>query len=428
MRAAALASAGVALLVVPFWPRAADAQASFVGITFMADSNGISQTGGSPGSQGYPQQANQTAHTTARIDTGPNGQALASSQWPGDFVGNFGSLAQVFGAPPEAGQANYPVRAEASSSGQQEATAEPGMSAKADGPTAEAVALMDGYDGGESMKFGNIDSRSTTALEGDLGVARAATTITDFTFGGQITIRSIKTSAGASTDGTSGKAEGSTLVEGLEVAGQPAWVDESGVHAGDQNEPNPGDAVAQLIIDEVLSNFKDGMQVDMRTTRASSRSEGSVQEYRSGALAITVTLGDPSGDGGVGTFVMGGSNAFVDAAGDLSSGGETEVPFSFETPSVDVAAPPAAVADVPIPTGGGSITPSAPAAVRTPATPEAPFVSEPAGVTRFAGVGFTMPFFVLLGSILLGRGLNDLHRTLVGAPTSMPCLAERESP
>ena len=124
LRAAVLLSAGMAIIAAPFWLHPAEAQTGFVGYTFLADSDGIDQTGGSPGSQGYPQQANETAHTTARIDTGPNGQALASSQWPGDFVGNFGSLAQVFGAPPEAGQANYPVRAEASSSGQQQATSE----------------------------------------------------------------------------------------------------------------------------------------------------------------------------------------------------------------------------------------------------------------------------------------------------------------
>src|SRR5687768_4772833 len=144
---ALLLALGAVLLAVPFRLQPARAQTGFVGYLFTADSDGIDQTGGSPGSQGYPQQANETAHTTARIDTGPNGYALASSQWPGDFVGNIGSLAQVFGAPPEAGQLNYPVRAEASSSGQQKATADPGMSASADGPTAEAVALFEGYDG-----------------------------------------------------------------------------------------------------------------------------------------------------------------------------------------------------------------------------------------------------------------------------------------
>ena len=422
--AVVLLAVGAALLAVPFWMQPARAQTGFVGYLFTADSDGIDQTGGSPGSQGYPQQANETAHTTARIDTGPNAHALASSQWPGDFVGNIGSLAQVFGAPPEAGQLNYPVRAEASSSGQQQATADPGMSAKADGPTAEAIALFEGYDGGESMSFGNIESRSTTALEGDLGVARATTTITDFTFGGQIKIKSIKTAAGVSTDGQKGTAEGQTLVSGLEIAGQPAYVDQDGVHAGTQGQPNPADAVAQLIIDEVLSNFEQGMKVDMHTTGAFKRSEGGLQEYRSGALVITVVLGDPSGDGGVGTFVMGGSNALVSASPDSASGiPEVTVDSTDLGPFDDGGS--VAVAEVPTPSGGAPVTPTSPPSSST----DPPSDSSPLGlVARFGGLGFAMPFFVLLGSLVLGRGLHVLHGTLVNAPASTMCIAEQESP
>jgi hypothetical protein len=414
---------GAALVAIPFAVPPARAQTGFVGYLFTADSDGIDQTGGSPGSQGYPQQANETAHTTARIDTGPNGYALASSQWPGDFVGNVGSLAQVFGAPPEAGQANYPVRAEASTSGQQEATASPGMSASAKGPTAEAVALYDGYDGGESMSFGNVESRSSNALEGDVGVARASTNITDFTFGGQIKIKSIKTEAGASTDGTTGKAEGQTLVNGLEVAGQPAYVDQDGVHAGTEGQPNPADAVAQLLIDQVLSNFKDGAQVDMHTTNAFKRSEGGLQEYRSGALVITIVVGDPSGDGGVGTFVLGGSNALASASADSLSGIPDATPGATDVGSFDVAQGDA-VADVPIPSGG-SAAPSTPApsvAGGGPSTGPSALA-----VSRFSGLGFAMPFFVLLGSLVIGRGLHLLHGTLVNAPLTTACIAEKES-
>lgn len=415
---------GVALLAFPFTVRPARAQTGFVGYLFAADSDGIDQTGGSPGSQGYPQQANETAHSTARIDTGPNAHALASSQWPGDFVGNFGSLLQVFGAPPEAGQLNYPVRAEASSSGQQEATAEPGMSASAKGPTAEAVAFVDDYDGGESMSFGNVESRSSTALEGDLGVARATTNITDFTFGGQITIESIQTSAGASTDGTQGKAEGHTLVKGLKIAGQPAYVDQDGVHAGEQGQPNPADAVAQLIIEQVLSNFEDGLKVDMRTTGAFKRSEGSLQEYRSGALVITVTLGDPGGDGGVGTFVLGGSNALVSASPDSASGIPEATVDSFDVGAFDAPSP-AALAEVPIPSGGAAPATEAPPAAADEGPAEAPNLGL---VSRFSGLGFVMPFFVLLGSLAIGRGLHVFHDTLVRAPAATACLAEQESP
>ena len=413
---------GVALVAVPFAVPPARAQAGFVGYLFTADSDGIDQTGGSPGSQGYPQQASETAHTTARIDTGPNGYALSSAQWPGDFIGNVGSLAQVFGAPPEAGQLNYTVRAEASSSGQQEVTASPGMTASAKGPTAEAVAIFDGYNGGESMSFGNMESRSSTALESGVGVARASTNITDFNFGGQIRIKSIKTSAGASTDGTTGKAEGQTLVNGVEIAGQPAYVDQDGVHAGTQGQPNPADAVAQLLIDQVLSNFKDGAQVEMRTTNAFTRSEGPLQEYRSGALVITVIVGDPSGDGGVGTFVLGGSNALVSASADSLSGVADSAPGATDVGSFGgpVAEP---VADVPIPSGG-SVAPSASAPA--PSTDNSNASPDLGLVSRFRGLGFVMPFFVLLGSVVIGRGLHVLHGTLVNARPTTACIAGRE--
>ena len=415
---------GAVLVAVPFVVAPARAQTGFVGYLFTADSDGIDQTGGSPGSQGYPQQAFETAHTVARIDTGPNAYALASAQWPGDFLGNVGSLAQVFGAPPEAGQLNYPVRAEASSSGQQEVAASPGMSASAKGPTAEAVALFDGYNGGEAMTFGNIESRSSTGLEGDLGVARASTNITDFVLGGQIKIKSIKTSAGASTDGTTGKAEGETLVSGVEIAGQPAYVDQDGVHAGTQGQPNPADAVTQLLIDQVLSNFKDGAQIDMHTTNASTRSEGALQEYRSGALVITVIAGDPSGEGGIGTFVLGGSNALVTASPDSLSGVAESEPGATDVGPFDAGVG-GSVADVPIPSGG-SAAPSAPAPA--PAGDDSSTGAPALGlVSRFSGAGFVMPFFVLLGSLVIGRGLHVLHGTLVNAPLTTACIAEKES-
>jgi hypothetical protein len=47
-------------------------------------------------------------------------------------------------------------------------------------------------------------------------------------------------------------------------------------------------------------------------------------------------------------------------------------------------------------------------------------------VSRFRGIGFVMPFFVLLGSAAIGRGLHVLHGTLVNAPASAACLAEQE--
>jgi hypothetical protein len=160
----------------------------------------------------------------------------------------------------------------------------------------------------------------------------------------------------------------------------------------------------------------------MRTTSAFTRSEGALQEYRSGALVITVIAGDPSGDGGIGTFVMGGSNALVSASPDSGSGvpeaavGGTDV-GSFDTPTGTP------LADVPIPAGGAPAPTAAPAPTGDGSSTASPNLGL---VSRFSGLGFVMPFFVLLGSLLIGRGLHVLHSTLVNAPLTTACIAERE--
>jgi hypothetical protein len=125
----------------------------------------------------------------------------------------------------------------------------------------------------------------------------------------------------------------------------------------------------------------------------------------------------------VGTFVMGGSNALVSASPDSLSGlpeptvGATDV-GSFDAPA---ASP---LAEVPIPSGGPAATSApAPAAAGEDAPSAAPTLGL---VSRFTGLGFVMPFFVLLGSLAIGRGLHVLHGTLVNAPASTACLAEQE--
>ena len=138
-RAALMVLVGAVLVVGPFVVPSSAQQEELIGYLGVADSDAVTQTGGDPSNQGYPQVQSKTAHTYSSLDTGENGLALSSSQWPGEFVGNAGSLLQVFGAPAEAGALNYPVRAEASTAGPSESS-DLGMTARVDGPLAEAIA------------------------------------------------------------------------------------------------------------------------------------------------------------------------------------------------------------------------------------------------------------------------------------------------
>ena len=421
-RALLLLAAGATLLVGTVGSHAAAqtaAQANddpgLIAYNLLGDSDAISLYGGQQAAQGYPQAVSQTAHTETRVVTGPNSSALASMQWPGKFLGNLGSLIQVFGGPPEAGGLNYPVRAEASSSGPTRAE-DNGAVAVAEAAIAEADARIEGFDdGADFMSFGDARTTSHSSLTDGLGVTKTTATVTDIVLGGgAITIDSVVTRASVSTDGVKGVANGEAVVSGLEVGGQPATVDEDGVHfAGSQN-PNPVDAVGQAVIDEALANFSDGFTVDMYVSEPTTRDEGGLQEYRSGSLVILMTFGDASGDGGDGAFVVGGSNAYAQATQGFPAP-------ALPTPTIDPVGEPGSSGGFVAP-GGTTPPPSTAGPVpEETAAPDAavPAVALPASpIARFTGVPFVMPFFVLLASVLVGRGLDNLHRSLAAAPVA----------
>ena len=424
-RAGASVLAGVALMAAPFLVPDAHAQDSLIGYLGLADSDGIAQTGGAPTSQGYPQAQSKTAHTFSSIDTGPNGLALASTQWPGELAGNVGSLAQVFGAPEEAGAANYPVRAEASTAGPAEAS-QPGMRARVEGAVAEATASSEGFDGAgsELLTFGDVQTVSRSeVVEGEVVVTSTAT-VTDIEIGGVITIDSVQTTAIARSDGAEGANNGSATVSGLEVAGQPARVDEDGVHAGSSSSDNPADAVAQAVIDQVLSNFADAFVVEMYMSKPSVRDEGPIQEYRSGALIVTMQVGDPeAGEGGDGVMAIGGSNAYAQAA----TGTPFAPPTSVAVPPPPDLAPPSepTFAAPDLDTGSDVPLPESPTTTEAPTEVAAPPILETVPIVdRFGGLGFAMPFLVLLGGILAGRGLHRFHAAVVRPGGAGGCLID----
>lgn len=412
VRAGLTVIAGLGLAVAPLVASPAGADHShelFVGFTFVADSDGYNMTGGDPKQQGYPQGQGSVAHTQARVTTGPAGHALASTAWPGSFFGNFGSLIQAFNAPEEAGQLNYPVRAEAQSSGPT-SDERPGMTAVADGELAEALATSNRPTVQGAFSAGQITTFSQSMIDGEFGVSKGETHMQDVEIGGGvITIDSVVTVAEARTNGIEGSNSGRTVVEGMEVGGNPVTVDQDGIHAGGEQNDNPGNAVTQALVDNVLSNA----QMEIYLTEPISRSEGSVQEYRSGSLIIEWELseGDPRYDNGA-IFVieLGGSGAYVQA----------QSAILFQPPDITVP-------DFSAPVVGG--TSPEPPAPTTPASPEPteiaappssqvrPIASEPV-VDRFDGIPWLLMLAIVAGSLLAGRGLTRFHAALVEAPPS----------
>jgi hypothetical protein len=414
LRALATVVAGVGLAVAPLVTQPAGADHSgelFVGFTFLADSDGYKMTGGDPKAQGYPQGQGSVGHTQARLSTGPAAHALASTAWPGGFFGNFGSLIQAFGAPPEAGQLNYPVRAEAQSSGPT-TDERPGMKALAEGELAEATSTTNQPRVEGAFSAGQIDTLSRSTIEGEFGVTRAETTMSDVVVAaGTVTIDSVVTVAEARTNGIEGSNGGRTVVEGMEVGGQPVVVDENGVRAGDSQNDNPANAVTQALVDNVLTHA----QMEIYLTEPLSRSEGGVQEYRSGSLIIVWQLseGDPRyEDGAIFVMEFGGSGAYVGA----------QSAILFQPPDIsipDFTVPPAIGGGTFEPPPAPTAAPTTPGPTEVAAPPSQPrtIVTEPV-VDRFDGIPWLLVLAVVGGSLIAGRGLTRFHAALVESPPS----------
>jgi hypothetical protein len=194
---------------------------------------------------------------TASLNTGPVGYGLATVAWPGPLAANAGSLILVASnqAPPQVAALNDPVRAEART-GQNPPTTTynnvPGTSltatAKSDLVSADASVVNALASSGT---FGPARAFGKTALVGGTGTAEASNIVNDISLaGGAVTIKSVSSSASAKTDGAKGSGKTSNAIVGLSIGGQPATIDEQGVHAANVAAQQ---TLSQAGIDIVLS-------------------------------------------------------------------------------------------------------------------------------------------------------------------------------
>src|SRR5207302_7960760 len=101
-----------------------------------------------------------------------------------------------------------------------------------------AQAATKGFAAPAAGTVGTVDSSGSATLAQALVTAQADSTASDINLGnGLVTIDSVVSSATATSDGTSGQGKGSTTVNGMMVGGQPATVDQDGLHIGGTSQP-----------------------------------------------------------------------------------------------------------------------------------------------------------------------------------------------
>ena len=383
---------------------------TILGLTADAQSDGIGSTFGDPEAQPYPVAAGQIAHTQATLSTGPTAYALASTAWPGPLVANAGSLAVLLGGPPEAGEANYGGRAEAFSTGPNEAEL-PSMRARAEGAVAEAEAGAQDVEGQPGAATGDVQTLSRSTYEADVLRATSSCTASDIGFAdGVVAIGSVRTEAEASTDGGPGTAGGRTVVSGVTIGGQPAEVDENGVRFVDP--------VVGPVGEQILVNF--GIEMFVASPRT-SQEEGRAS-YSAGPLVV---VWEPPESGQLFVYSFCGSEASVS----LRSGAAFTAP---PLPSSSPVAPPTSAAagstDRP-PSTAGAPPATSPASTAPPPPPTEPVAvdPEPAGFVRDLSI---WPYIVgALCSVAAGFGLRRGRETaLAPRAAALACPLEGARP
>jgi hypothetical protein len=421
-RARSLLAVGVLVLAVAVggaW-RSADAQTapSFGSYSLTATAPGFEMTEDEPSANAHPEGGGTVPYSTVLLSNGPLGYALSSVAWPGATEANAGGVVgllfpkDVGGTPlPDAitaavndnsKLADYPVRAEARNGSKQDDKYDsfPGatLTAHADSSLATAQGTVKKAEQPGSASFGSADSLSNAALTDCKGEAAATSKVSDINVGEVIKIKSVTSTASGTTDGVTASATGSTVVQGMTIADQPAYVDESGVHIGTQGQP--ANAVASQIANTALKDAG----FEFFVTQAQSDQAGAEATYTAGSLFIVWTPpSNPSGN--VFVIALGGARVSVSAAPGF---GGTVTPLPSVPTSSPVVAPTVPRVTVPTRTPATSpLAPSQPAPTGAAAAPKSTIATKKPS-PAFGGIPVPWIGLGMLGAGLVAAGTKRL--------------------
>lgn len=451
--AAAAAGACVAMVIGPGRAGAATDQTDFVTYTAAAAAPVLQVTEDEPTSQFHPEGEGDYGYTLVTANPSAD-TALASVVWPGSTIGNAGTLVEVLGGPSSASALNDPVQATATSGTSQTAktiSAGSGTTMTASvAPTAAgdqhatATSQLAGGGLGSAGTVGNSTSTSTIDFDpgtGELTVS-AASSGSGIDMDGVVHVGSFSSTAtGTATNGATPVLQGATTFGDMTIAGQPAYVDGSGVHLG--TPKSPADAAVIEAVDTALT--ASGMEVYF-TSPHTITVGGVAYYYAASVLFYWVPPGDPSHNsftetlGGSGISMTDSSSSLPSAPSSPSTapvatgtGPSTAQPTTAAASAASsVADATSALASLSGATGGAATSAAAP----TMSLPEAPSSAldtnrpssvEPAAVDLPGGIGGWW-IALALAAALLGAALTTRLPGLLDRRAAAVCPREVRRP
>lgn len=248
--------------------------------------------------------------TQATLSTGGAGFGRASTVWPGVLAG-LAPLMKLL-APDAPPLPDYPIVVESRDFEDPKRTEQAGMVMSSDvtpeRAVVEAVAASHGAEG--LFTIGGASSISTSTAGASSVTAESTARVTDIALAaGQVTIDEVATRSTATSDGVHGSCDGDARVSGLMIGGVPATVDDSGVHAADQNAELPVDP------NGVIAGVLGATGVQLRVIGGIGECDGPIASRSTGGLLISMPLpaGGPVPPGGTLNLIIGSSAVAVEA-------------------------------------------------------------------------------------------------------------------
>jgi hypothetical protein len=301
----------------------------------IASAPGMEFTEDEPSAQAHPEGQGDVPYTTSLLSSGGLGYALSTVAWPGAYGGNAGGLVLValpsqIGPVPRpdavtsavqtvAPALQYPIRAEARAGSSPDAAYGqiPGvtLTSHADTSDSHAIADVQGAQQPGTATYGNMHSDSSSTVNGNSVKALADSAMQNVEIaGGVIKIKSLISTATATTDGSNSSANGGTVVKGLTVGGQAAYLDQDGLHIGSSSQP--ANAVASQAANQALAGF--GMKVYVSEPMTEHDGAGSITYQASSIVFQWIPPSNPSGN--VFLLTLGGARVSVEAGAGFDSG------------------------------------------------------------------------------------------------------------
>jgi hypothetical protein len=332
------------------------------------------------------------ALATATLSSGGQGFGRASTFFPGTPIAGIRPLIEIASGV-RLPIPDYPVVVESREFEPAKHNEQPGITMSSDVDPDRALAIADGGGVGVPGVLGIHSSRtvSSSELKGTTVSATSTSTVEGVDLGA-LRIESIVSTARVVTDAVTATCEGGVVVSGVTVDGQPATIDEEGLHVdGEPAVPNP---LADVIPADLLGDTG----ITARLLGGGDSCAGALGNRTSAGVLVSIPLPE------AGSIPPGGRIDLIFASTSASAGAST---LSFDEPPFDE---PPLLGDVvprlPGPTfGGGGLDPvTVPATPTTPTQPAAPAPDLTADRVAYSFAGVPAPLLVGLFLLALPAG------------------------